>query len=105
MALGVVRYAFCVERCALCVGVAHEPREYSFLHCTRSTLYAKRATQNAQRKNAQRKTCNAMNIAFLGLGAIGRPMAKRVAGAGFPLAVWNRTDARAREFAAETGAR
>ena len=46
-----------------------------------------------------------MKTAFLGLGAIGRPMAKRVAGAGFPLAVWNRTDARAREFAAETGAR
>lgn len=43
--------------------------------------------------------------AFLGLGAIGRPMARRVADAGFDLAVWNRTAQRARTFAAETGAR
>jgi len=46
-----------------------------------------------------------MNVAFLGLGAIGRPMARRVADAGFSLAVWNRTEARAREFAAATSAR
>jgi len=45
-----------------------------------------------------------MNVAFLGLGAIGQPMAKRVAAAGFPLTIWNRTAARAREFAAATGA-
>ena len=38
-------------------------------------------------------------LAFVGLGAIGRPMAARVA-ARYPLAVWNRTQARAAEFAA-----
>src|SRR5512146_1886916 len=46
-----------------------------------------------------------MNIAFLGLGAIGRPMAARIAAAGLPLAVWNRTTDRAADFARETGAR
>jgi 3-hydroxyisobutyrate dehydrogenase-like beta-hydroxyacid dehydrogenase len=45
-------------------------------------------------------------VAFLGLGAIGRPMAARLAAApGVSLAVWNRTAERARAFAAETGAR
>ena len=38
------------------------------------------------------------SIAFLGLGAIGRPMAHRIAAAGFPLTVWNRTAARAAAF-------
>ena len=46
-----------------------------------------------------------MNVAFLGLGAIGRPMARRVADAGLPLTVWNRTLQKARDFAATTGAR
>jgi len=46
-----------------------------------------------------------MNVAFLGLGAIGRPMARRIADAQIPLAVWNRTAAKAREFASATGAR
>jgi 3-hydroxyisobutyrate dehydrogenase len=46
-----------------------------------------------------------MNIAFLGLGAIGRPMAARVAGSGLPLTVWNRTSSRAADFAREFGAR
>src|SRR3954469_10390228 len=46
-----------------------------------------------------------MNSAFLGLGAIGRPMAARIAAAGFPLAVWNRTSERAAAFARDTGAR
>ena len=46
-----------------------------------------------------------MNIAFLGLGAIGRPMASRIAAAHLPLAVWNRTSERADEFARQTGAR
>ncbi|HYC51839.1 MAG TPA: NAD(P)-dependent oxidoreductase [Gemmatimonadaceae bacterium] len=41
------------------------------------------------------------SVAFLGLGAIGRPMARRIAAAGFPLTVWNRTRARATEFAQE----
>jgi len=46
-----------------------------------------------------------MNIAFLGLGAIGRPMATRIAAAKLPLTVWNRTAERAAEFARATGAR
>lgn len=46
-----------------------------------------------------------MNVAFLGLGAIGRPMAECIARAKLSLAVWNRTDARAREFADANGAR
>ena len=43
-------------------------------------------------------------VAFLGLGAIGAPMARHVA-EHFDLAVWNRTAAKAGEFAAATGAR
>jgi 3-hydroxyisobutyrate dehydrogenase len=46
-----------------------------------------------------------LNVAFLGLGSIGRVMARRVAGAGFPLAVWNRTADRAESFAREHEAR
>jgi 3-hydroxyisobutyrate dehydrogenase len=46
-----------------------------------------------------------MRTAFLGLGAIGAPMARRVAAARLPLTVWNRTSARAAEFARDTGAR
>jgi 3-hydroxyisobutyrate dehydrogenase len=42
-----------------------------------------------------------MNPAFLGLGAIGRPMAARVAAAFPNLVVWNRTPDRATTFAAE----
>ncbi len=45
-----------------------------------------------------------MRIAFLGLGAIGRPMAARLAGL-HQLTVWNRTADRARTFATEHGAR
>jgi 3-hydroxyisobutyrate dehydrogenase len=44
-------------------------------------------------------------VAFLGLGAIGRPMARRLAEAGHQLAVWNRTAERAATFTADTGAR
>ncbi|MEO8561935.1 MAG: NAD(P)-dependent oxidoreductase [bacterium] len=45
-------------------------------------------------------------VAFLGLGAIGRPMAARLAAApDISLAVWNRTAARAASFASQTGAR
>jgi 3-hydroxyisobutyrate dehydrogenase len=45
-------------------------------------------------------------VAFLGLGAIGRPMALRLAAApGVSLTVWNRTAERAASLAAETGAR
>ncbi|MBC8089239.1 MAG: NAD(P)-dependent oxidoreductase [Phycisphaerae bacterium] len=43
-------------------------------------------------------------IAFLGLGAIGAPMARHLAGAERSLTVWNRTQARAQAFCAETGA-
>jgi 3-hydroxyisobutyrate dehydrogenase len=45
-----------------------------------------------------------LNVAFLGLGAIGRPMAARVA-ARYPLTVWNRTAERAREFGKTTECR
>jgi 3-hydroxyisobutyrate dehydrogenase len=46
-----------------------------------------------------------MNTAFLGLGAIGRPMAARIAAAGHQLTVWNRTADRAKQFAKEAGAK
>lgn len=45
-----------------------------------------------------------MNIAFLGLGAIGRPMAVHLSRPPFSLAVWNRTAERAADFARQTGA-
>lgn len=44
-----------------------------------------------------------MKIAFLGLGAIGTPMARHVASK-FPLTVWNRSADRASAFAQEHGA-
>jgi 3-hydroxyisobutyrate dehydrogenase len=43
-----------------------------------------------------------MAVAFLGLGAIGTPMAEHLARRG-PLVVWNRTQARANEFASTHG--
>jgi 3-hydroxyisobutyrate dehydrogenase len=46
----------------------------------------------------------AMSVAFLGLGAIGAPMAAHLARR-WPLVVWNRTAARATDFAARHGAR
>ena len=46
-----------------------------------------------------------MNVSFLGLGAIGAPMARHLAKPPFSLTVWNRTAARAAAFASETGAR
>ncbi|MBI3983172.1 MAG: NAD(P)-dependent oxidoreductase [Gemmatimonadetes bacterium] len=42
-------------------------------------------------------------IGFIGLGAIGRPMARHLVKK-FGAVVWNRTEQRARAFAAETGA-
>lgn len=45
-----------------------------------------------------------MKVAFLGLGAIGAPMARHLAPR-YTLSVWNRTAARATEFAGETGCR
>ncbi len=44
-------------------------------------------------------------IAFLGLGAIGAPMAKHLSPPGFSLAVWNRTSSKAAAFAAANKAR
>lgn len=45
-----------------------------------------------------------MNVAFLGLGAIGTPMARHVASR-FTTALWNRTASKATTLAHETGAR
>ena len=42
-----------------------------------------------------------MHVGFLGLGAIGTPMAAHLARRG-PLTVWNRTAARAAEFCTAT---
>jgi 3-hydroxyisobutyrate dehydrogenase len=44
-----------------------------------------------------------LNVAFLGLGSIGRPMARKIKEAGFPLTLWNRTADRASAFAKELG--
>lgn len=44
-------------------------------------------------------------IAFLGLGAIGTPMARHLAQKGFDLTVWTRTAAKSSAFAKETGAK
>jgi len=44
-------------------------------------------------------------IAFLGLGIMGRPMARNLAAAGYEVIAWNRTAARAEELAAEAGVR
>ena len=43
-------------------------------------------------------------VGFIGIGAMGRPMAARVAGAGFPLALFDSDPDRARTAAAELGA-
>jgi len=43
-------------------------------------------------------------VAFIGLGAIGMPMAQHLAKPPFDLVVWNRTAEKAREFAESTGA-
>ena len=45
-----------------------------------------------------------MIVAFLGLGAIGTPMARHLAAGPFGLRVWNRTASKAAEFAASSGA-
>jgi 3-hydroxyisobutyrate dehydrogenase len=46
-----------------------------------------------------------LSVAFLGLGSIGRPMARRISAAGHPLVVWNRTATRADAFAREHSVR
>src|SRR5947208_8041117 len=40
-------------------------------------------------------------IAFIGLGIMGSPMARRLLAAGYPLTVWNRTASRAEPLQAE----
>jgi 2-hydroxy-3-oxopropionate reductase len=42
-------------------------------------------------------------IAFLGMGLMGAPMARRLIGAGFTVAVWNRDKAKAEALSAEGG--
>ena len=44
------------------------------------------------------------SVAVCGLGRMGRPIARRIAGGEFALAVWNRSPGPAQETAAETGA-
>jgi len=44
------------------------------------------------------------NVAFAGLGRMGRPMARQLVDGGFPVTVYNRSSPVADAFAAETGA-
>jgi 3-hydroxyisobutyrate dehydrogenase len=44
-----------------------------------------------------------LRVGFAGLGRMGTPMARNLAAAGFPLAVWTRTAAKARALASELG--
>jgi 3-hydroxyisobutyrate dehydrogenase-like beta-hydroxyacid dehydrogenase len=46
-----------------------------------------------------------MRVAVCGLGRMGRPIAVRIGGGGFPLTVWNRSAGAAESVAAVTGAR
>jgi 3-hydroxyisobutyrate dehydrogenase len=46
-----------------------------------------------------------ITVAFIGLGAIGAPMAKHLTRAPFELTVWNRTHEKAESFGRENGAR
>ena len=50
------------------------------------------------------KTVSETNIAFLGTGLMGKPMARRLLAAGYPVTVWNRTLAKAEVLMAD-GAR
>lgn len=62
---------------------------------------------NVENTENTENTANVENVGFLGLGVMGRPMALRLAGAGTPLVVWNRTAARSaslREAGAEVAA-
>ena len=49
-------------------------------------------------------TTTTPNVGFAGLGRMGRPMARQLIDAGFPVTVYNRTSSVADAFAAETGA-
>ena len=44
-------------------------------------------------------------IAFIGLGIMGSPMARRLLAAGYPVTVWNRTASRAEPLQAEGASR
>ena len=43
------------------------------------------------------------SVAFLGLGSIGRPMARRIKAAGFPITLWNRSADKVSAFAKDLG--
>jgi len=49
-------------------------------------------------------TSTTPNVGFAGLGRMGRPMARQLIDAGFPVTVYNRTSSVTDAFAAETGA-
>ncbi|MEU5216434.1 NAD(P)-dependent oxidoreductase [Streptomyces sp. NPDC020807] len=57
------------------------------------------------RKQTQTQTPAPQRIAFLGLGSMGLPMARRLLDAGHPLTVWNRTAAKADALVADGAAR
>jgi 3-hydroxyisobutyrate dehydrogenase-like beta-hydroxyacid dehydrogenase len=50
-------------------------------------------------------TTDQRRVAVCGLGRMGRPIAARIAGGGFPLTVWNRSPGPAESLAAEAGGR
>jgi 3-hydroxyisobutyrate dehydrogenase-like beta-hydroxyacid dehydrogenase len=50
-------------------------------------------------------TSDQRRVAVCGLGRMGRPIAARIAGGGFPLTVWNRSPGPAESLAAEAGGR
>jgi 3-hydroxyisobutyrate dehydrogenase-like beta-hydroxyacid dehydrogenase len=49
-------------------------------------------------------TTDSTDVGFAGLGRMGRPIARQLIGAGFPITVYNRTASTAEAFAGETGA-
>ena len=62
-------------------------------------------TRGTQRSDLTFCHQSSVNVSFLGLGAIGAPMARHLASPPFSLTVWNRTTERARAFAETTPAR
>ena len=48
-------------------------------------------------------TTTTPNVGFAGLGRMGRPMARQLIEAGFPVTVYNRTSSVTDAFTAETG--
>ncbi|MFB7596715.1 NAD(P)-dependent oxidoreductase [Streptomyces sp. NPDC056160] len=76
----------------------HKDRYYDQRHRTARTH------RTAGTLSAPRRRGHLVNVGFLGLGVMGRPMALRLARSGTPLTVWNRTTARAQPLRA-AGAR